>query len=387
MQSLTQPIPYWRLSGFYFFHFAFIGAFSPYWSLYLKSLSFNAFEIGMLMSLLHVTRIFAPSAWGWLADHTGRRLLIVQVAAAMGLISYCGVFFGQSFAWIAAIMALMSFFWGASLPLIEATTLAYLGHGTHRYGRIRGWGSVGFIFAVVGVGYLLEATEITALLWAVLGFKLGILFFSHQIPDAAPPVIRSSDSSPIGEIFRRPEVLAFLAACLLMAAAHGPYYTFYSIYLVEHGYSKSAVGVLWATGVACEIGIFFLMPQLMHRFDARQILAFSFGCAVARFLMIGWGAEWPLAILLAQVLHAATYGAHHAAAMVLVHGFFKGRHQAKGQALYTGLAFGLGGTLGGILSGYGWQWLGPSYTFTVSAAAALAGLGLIAWKMGLSRPL
>ena len=121
-----QSIPYWRLSGFYFFHFAFIGAFSPYWSLYLKSLSFNAFEIGMLMSLLHVTRIFAPSAWGWLADHTGKRLLIVQLAAAMGLISYCGVFFGQSFAWMATIMALMSFFWGASLPLIEATTLAYL---------------------------------------------------------------------------------------------------------------------------------------------------------------------------------------------------------------------------------------------------------------------
>src|SRR5690349_4716383 len=165
-----HSIPYWRLSGFYFFHFAFIGAFAPYWSLYLQSLSFSAFEIGVLMSLLHVTRIFAPSAWGWLADHTGKRILIVQVAAAMGLISYCGIFLDRSFAWIAAIMALMSFFWGASLPLIEATTLAYLGHGTHRYGRIRGWGSVGFIFAVVGVGYLLEVTEITALLWAVLGF-------------------------------------------------------------------------------------------------------------------------------------------------------------------------------------------------------------------------
>jgi PPP family 3-phenylpropionic acid transporter len=387
MQSITRPIPYWRLSGFYFFHFAFIGAFAPYWSLYLKSLSFSAFEIGMLMSLLHVTRIFAPSAWGWLADHTGKRLLIVQLAAAMGLISYCGVFFGQSFAWVAAIMALMSFFWGASLPLIEATTLAYLGHGTDRYGRIRGWGSVGFILAVVGVGYLLEATEITALLWAVLGFKLGILFFSHQIPDAGPPVIRSSDNSPIGKTFRRPEVLGFFAACLLMAAAHGPYYTFYSIYLVEHGYSKSTVGLLWATGVTCEIGIFFLMPQLMHRFDVRQILVFSFGCAAARFLMIGWGVEWPFVILLAQVLHAATYGAHHMAAMVLVHGFFSGRHQAKGQALYTGLTFGLGGTLGGILSGYGWQWLGPSLTFTISAIAALVGLGLIAWTMGLSRGL
>ena len=79
-----QSLPYWRLSGFYFFHFAFIGAFAPYWGLYLKSLSFNAFQIGVLMSLLHVMRIFAPTAWGWLADHTGRRMLIVQLAAITG---------------------------------------------------------------------------------------------------------------------------------------------------------------------------------------------------------------------------------------------------------------------------------------------------------------
>ncbi len=67
-----HTVPYWRLSGFYFFHFAFIGAFAPYWSLYLKYLSFSALQIGMLMSLLHVTRVFAPAAWGWLADHTGQ---------------------------------------------------------------------------------------------------------------------------------------------------------------------------------------------------------------------------------------------------------------------------------------------------------------------------
>ena len=134
-----HTVPYWRLSGFYFFHFAFIGAFAPYWSLYLKYLSFSALQIGMLMSLLHVTRVFAPAAWGWLADHTGRRLLIVQVAALAGLASYCGVFFGESFGWMFVIMALMSFFWSASLPLIEATTLSYLGESTARYGRIRVW--------------------------------------------------------------------------------------------------------------------------------------------------------------------------------------------------------------------------------------------------------
>ncbi|SEO74501.1 MFS transporter [Nitrosovibrio sp. Nv6] len=375
-----HPIPYWRLSGFYFFHFAFIGAFAPYWSLYLKSLSFGAFQIGVLMSLLHVTRIFAPAAWGWLADHTGKRLLIVRWAAITGLMSYCGFFFGESFAWIFAIMVLMSFFWSASLPLIEATTLSYLGESVTKYGRIRVWGSVGFIFAVTGVGYLLDATDIGSLLWAALGFKLGIVFFSRQIPEAEI-VVHAADGHSVRQIFKRPEVLAFFAACLLMALAHGPYYTFYSIYLVEHGYSKSTVGWLWAIGVACEIGIFFLMPQLMHRFRLKQIMAFSLSCAIARFLMIGWGVDWPIIILLAQILHAATYGAHHATAMMVVHQFFRGRHQAKGQALYTSLTFGLGGTFGGIFSGYAWEWLGPGLTFTLSAAAVLLGLGLVIWKM------
>lgn len=371
-----QPLPYWGLSGFYFFHFAFIGAFAPYWSLYLQSLSFSSFQIGVLMSLLHGMRVFAPAAWGWLADHTGKRMRIVRLAAVAGLISYCAVFLGKSFAWLFAAMVMLSFFWSASLPLIEATTLSYLGDGAARYGRIRVWGSVGFIFAVTSVGYLLDATEIGSLLWAVLGFKLGIVCFTRWIPEIETTVHAAGGQS-IRQTFRRPEVLAFFVACLLMAFAHGPYYTFYSIYLVEHGYTKSTVGWLWATGVICEIGIFFLMPQLMHRFRLKQIMVFSFGCGMARFLMIGWAVDWPFMILFAQVLHAATYGAHHATSMLLVHRFFQGRHQARGQALYTSLTFGLGGTLGSLFSGYAWEGLGPGFTFTVSAVAAALGLGLI----------
>lgn len=377
-----QSLPYWRLSGFYFFHFAFIGAFAPYWSLYLKSLSFSALQIGVLMSLLHVTRIFAPTAWGYLADHTGKRMLIVQLAAITGLVSYCGVFFGESFLWMFAIMMLMSFFWSASLPLIEATTLSHLGKSTARYGSIRSWGSLGFVLAVIGIGYLLDATEIALLLWVVLGFKLGIVIFSWRIPEAEI-ASHSTDALSVQQIFKQPGVLAFFSACLLMAFAHGPYYTFYSIYLVDYGYSKGAIGWLWAIGVICEIGVFFLMPRVMHRFSLKQILAFSFTCAVARFLMIGWGVEWPTVMLLAQILHAATYGAHHVAAMMAVHYFFRGRHQAKGQAFYTSFTFGVGGTLGGVFSGYAWEWLGPGFTFSMSAAAALVGLGLIVRKVNI----
>ena len=377
-----QPLPYWRLSGFYFFHFAFIGAFAPYWSLYLKSLSFNALQIGVLMSLLHVTRIFAPTAWGWLADHTGKRMLIVQLASITGLISYCGVFFGESFFWMFAVMALMSFFWSASLPLIEATTLSHLGESTARYGSIRSWGSLGFVLAVIGIGYLLDSTEIVLLLWVVLGFKLGIVFFSWRVPEAEI-ASHPTDTLSVQQIFKQPGVLAFFSACLLMAFAHGPYYTFYSIYLVEHGYSKGVIGWLWAVGVICEIGVFALMFRVMRRFSLKQVLAFSFSCAVVRFLMIGWGVEWPIVVLLAQILHAATYGAHHVAAMMVVHHFFRGRHQAKGQALYTSITFGIGGTLGGVFSGYAWEWLGPGLTFSLSAVAALLGLGLIVRKVSI----
>ncbi|MDH5479946.1 MAG: MFS transporter, partial [Nitrosomonas sp.] len=178
-----HSLPYWRLSGFYFFHFAVLGAFAPYWSLYLQSLSFSAIQIGILMSLLLVTRIFAPAAWGWLADHTGRRVMVVQFAAISGFVSYCGFFLGESFVWIFLVMLLMSFCWSAALPLIEAITLSHLGDNTDKYGRIRSWGSVGFILAVVGVGYLLDAVDIVWLLWIVLACKLGIVIFSYRIPE------------------------------------------------------------------------------------------------------------------------------------------------------------------------------------------------------------
>ncbi|HSI95058.1 MAG: MFS transporter [Methylophilaceae bacterium] len=372
-------LPYWRLSGFYFFYFAFVGAFTPFWSLYLQSLEFNAFQIGVLMSLLQVTRIFAPNLWGWLADHTGRRVAVVQLAALLSLLFYLGVFVGDSFVWMFAVMVLMSLFWSASLPLVEAITLGHLGVGGEGYGRIRLWGSVGFIIAVIVLGYVLDYAPVRALLWIVLGLKVGILLFSRKIPE--PKILpHHTDDQPVWNILRRPDVAAFLAACFLMAAAHGVYYTFYSIYLVEHGYSKSVVGWLWALGVICEVLVFLWMPRMAARFGLWHILLVSFALAALRFFLIGWGVEYILIIVFAQVLHAASFGSYHAAAVALVHQYFRGKHQAKGQGLYTSISFGLGGTMGGLMSGYAWDLLGAGWTFTLSALLALAGYFVLWWR-------
>ena len=81
-----------RFAAYYFFYFAFVGGFSPYWSLYLQHLAFGAFQIAVLMSLLQVTRVFAPGAWGWLADHLGRQAVVVRAAALAGMLVFVPVF-------------------------------------------------------------------------------------------------------------------------------------------------------------------------------------------------------------------------------------------------------------------------------------------------------
>ena len=281
------------------------------------------------------------------------------------------------------VMLLMSLFWSASLPLVEAITLGHLGEGGEGYGRIRLWGSIGFIVAVLVLGYVLDYAPVRALLWIVLGLKAGVLLFTRWIPE--PRVVpHHTDDLSVWAIVRRPEVAAFLAACFLMAAAHGVYYTFYSIYLVDHGYSKSAVGMLWALGVVCEVLVFLWMPRLTRRFGLRQILLWSFALATLRFLMIGWGVGVLAVVVLAQTLHAASFGSYHAAAVALTHRYFRGRHQAKGQGLYTSVSFGLGGTLGGWASGYAWESMGPGWAFSLSAMCALMGFGVLAWRIGQS---
>ena len=367
-----NSLPYWRLSGFYFAYFGFVGAFTPFWTLYLKSLSFNAFQIAILMSLFQVARSFSPSLWGWVADRRGHRVPIIQWLAGASLIAYIGVFFGESFYWLFAVMLTLSFFWSASLPLIEAVTLGHLGDRLDRYGHIRLWGSIGFVVAVIGLGYALQYVGMMALLWVIFALLAGVWALSWRLSDPLVSLQQESDST-WWAILKRREVIALMAACFTMSAAHGVYYTFYSIYLVDHGYSKDTIGWLWALGVACEIMVFLNMPRLTARFGLRRIMLGSLFLAFVRFFVIGWAVDVWWLIVLAQTLHAATFGSYHAAAVALTHRYFKGKHQSKGQGLYTSISYGVGGTLGAVVSGFAWESLGPSWTFTASALCAMLG--------------
>ena len=373
-----QQLPYWRLAGVYFFYFAYLGAFAPYFSLYLSSLGIAAAGIGVIMALPQLVRIGAPHLWGWLADRGGQRMRVARICTVIGTAAYCGLFFAQGVEGLFAVVLLMSFFLSAALPQVEVTTLSHLGEHSAQYGRVRVWGSVGFIAAVLAVGYALDRLPLGVLLWIMLVILVGVVALLMLVPEA-PQAAHAHDHTPIAHVVRDPRVIALIIACALMAVAHGPYYTFYSIHLVGYGYTKSAVGWLWSVGVFCEIAIFFWMSQLFRAFALRQVLIASFALAAIRFVVIAWCADSLWLLLLAQAMHAASFGSFHASALGYVHRFFRGRNQARGQAIYTSLTFGLGGTLGGLYAGYAWEHFSAGITFSGAALCALAGM-LILWR-------
>ena len=370
---MTQAIPYWRLSGFYFFYFATLGGFLPFWSLFLKDTGFNPLEIGELTALLVGTKIIAPNIWGWISDHTGKSLRFIRIASFLAAVIFSGFLFRSGYLWFALITISFSFFWNAALPQFEAATLFHLQNEPHRYSRIRLWGSVGFILSVLGIGRLLDFIDISLLPMIITGLLFCIWLMTLITPETRNTA-KQETSIKLLKILKNPEIIAFFFVYMLLQMAHGPYYVFFSIYLNDFNYSVTTTGLLWALGVTAEILLFLFMRRLLKIFSLRHILLLSIVLSVMRWSLIAWGIEHLELLLFAQLLHAATFGATHVVAIHLVHEYFGVQHQGKGQALYTSVSFGLGGMLGSFFSGYLWDIIGAHYVYSLAAMCCALAL-------------
>ncbi|MAK44161.1 MAG: MFS transporter [Spongiibacter sp.] len=371
-------MPYWRLSAFYFFYFALLGTWLPYWSLYLKSLGYSSGEIGILSALVMVTKVLAPNLWGYLADRYDCRTRIIRLGALLAVIAFGGVYFRQDFYWLAAVVVGYSFFWNAVLSQFDVLTLSHLSGQHGRYSLIRLWGSIGFIAAVLAVGAWLDHHPIVHLLYIITAL-LSAIWLGSLLVAENPEGLTRGDRSPgsLMRILKQPAVIAFFATSFLLQFSHGPYYTFFSIHLEAQGYSKSATGMLWSLGVFAEVLLFMGMHRLLERFSLRQILIASLALTALRWWLIAEFVESVVILVFAQCLHAASFGSAHAAAVETIRRFFTAHH-GQGMALYSGLSFGAGGALGAVLSGYAWD-ISPAQCFWVaSGAAALAAI--IAWR-------
>lgn len=374
----AAPFPALRLSGFYFAYYAALGAFTPYWSLYLQSRGMDVAAISVLMSLWYATRIVAPSTWTTLAARSPHPIRWLHFGCWLTLASFTAFLLPLGFAGLFVVMCAFCFAYNAVMPQFESITMSHLGARSDRYGRIRVWGSIGFILVVALYGLLIDRLGVQVLPWLMLPLLAAILLSSYANQYAQlPEEVHDPAHQGFRARMKRPEVIAFFVAAFLAQMSFGPYYTFFSIYLSEHGYSATSLGMFWTVGVLAEIGVFFLASRIFRRWDAGKVLTFALLTAALRWWVTGLFPDNPPVMVLAQLTHAINFGAFFAAVMQLLVRFFPGRMNGHGQGVFYGLSSGVGGVAGALAAGQLWRF-GGEVAFLAAGCAALVA-ALISW--------
>ncbi len=363
-------------------YFAAIGLFNPYAPLWFQSLGFSTLVIGLIASLQSWTRVFMPYAWSWWGDHSGRRTELIRLAAAGALAGALGLLGVTAAVPVALVTTALFVANSGVVPLYEALLAKALstpqGIDTRRYGRVRVWGSVGFLVSVTAFGALLERVGIAVFPWFVAGMNLALLLAAWRMPATPVQAQHQEPPPPALKLLRRPEVAWFFASIFFIVLAHTSLYAFFSLYLVSLGYGKTAVGALWAVSVAVEIVFFWTQGRWFKWLAAYRWLQLVALVTALRFVATAVGGSWAVVLVLAQASHAITFAAHHTACITVVHRLFPDRLRGRGQALYTVLGYGLSGVVGGVGGGWLILQLGYSAVFWAAAVCALLGGGC-AW--------
>ena len=372
--------PLARLAVFFASYFSYVGLFAPYLSLWLNGRGFSPAEIGLLASPMQWTRVVGPPVWGALADRNHPdRLPKMLVACSMVALGFAGLLLFEWSLWpLFAVLFAMSFFVSGLVPITESLTIKVTGGDLGRYGRVRLWGSVGFIVAVLLSGWLFDRVGIEALPFGLV-LVLALVVLAARGVRAETVSAEQTTKLSYKEILARPTVKGFLLASFLMLLAHAPLYTLFSLWLEQKGYSRTEIGLLWTLGVLAEILIFQFQRHFFSWFSVATIWRLSYAVTALRFVLISISEGGLLILLLAQAMHAVTFGLHHSASVALVRQWFPQAAQVRGQALYTMAAYGLGGSLGGIAAGSIWEAFFPEAAFWAAALAALLGLGVSGW--------
>ena len=375
-----MTVPASRFSLFYALYFALLGCISPYWGLYLQNLNFSAHDIGILMALFGVTRIVAPNIWAAQASRFRGPVQMIRVAGALTVILFGLIFLARDLLSVGFVMVAYGFFWAAMLPQYEVLCMHSLGNQLDRYSRVRLWGSLGFIAAVLIVGLILDVASILILPVIMLLFMVLITANAWRMPEVES-ASRPAGQTPFRTLLRSRAVIGFILVTVLLQISFGPYYTFFSIFLRESGYSPTATGLIWSAGVTAEVVLFWQFGRIMHLLSWRHWILLSLTLTALRWILTGFVSHHIVWLLLLQTLHAFSFAVMHAVSMRYVQTLFPIEQQARGQALYSSVGFGLGGAIGAWLSGLLWADMGGTLVFVSAGLTALLAVPVAWWSL------
>jgi MFS transporter, PPP family, 3-phenylpropionic acid transporter len=369
-----------RLSSAYFVYFCAIGIYTPFWSPYLALRGFDAFEIGLLLAISAGVRAIGPLVFGWFADSSGRPTVVLRVAALLSVLSFAMLPLLSTLFGFIVLTVLFSFAWNSIAPSLDAHTMARLGQTSARYGRIRLWGSVGFIALSWLGGVLFQSQGYQWVPPLMMGFVVATLVVTMTIVPTPVSSHSRASSSFKSTLRTRPVVFALLVAALI-SMSFGPYYAFFSIYLEGFGFSRGTIGFLWALGVLAEIAIFAGGGALLARFSIRALLFAAAAATAVRWAVIAWLPQHIVLIAIVQLLHCMGFAVLHFAIVTSAQRLFPAAAASRGQALFSSVGYGVGGMLGSLLGGWIWSAISPQASYLSAAvvvvfAAFCAAVGL-----------
>ncbi len=380
-QTRRALLPFAALSASYFAH---IGFFNPYLPLWLKDLGLGLVAISLLTSVQAATRLFAPYIWGWVSDHTGERVKLLRLGAAVALASACGLWLPLSPLWLGVVLFVMFTHTSAMMPMSEAAMAHLVSQGgafdAKRYGRVRLWGSIGFLLTVFVAGAWFEAFGMHQFPSMTVLSLMAVLASVWWLPDFKEAAHAEHARAAVWPVLRQAPVRWFFASAFFHVLSHIGLYVFFSLYLDALGYSKTLIGLMWAVSVVVEIAWFFWQSRWLHRLPLSAWLLLCAGAMALRMVLTATWAELLWVLVLAQALHALTFAAHHTACVAMVSHHFPGRLRGRGQALYTVIAYGFPGVLGGLLGGLISERFGLAAVFWASVLTSVLAM-LASWKV------
>jgi PPP family 3-phenylpropionic acid transporter len=356
---------------FYALYFALLGCIAPFWGLYLQHLEFSAKDIGLLMGMFGVVRILAPNIWAAQARHFNSTLHMIRLAGLLTVVSFTLIFIARDLVWVAVVMVAYGFFWAAMLPQYEALCMESLGNQLDRYSRVRLWGSLGFVMTVGVLGAVFDQWGIALLPVIMWILMVLITVNTWLVSQDKRPKEQVLGQASFLSLLTSKAVIGFIVVNIFLQISFGPYYTFFSIFLESAGYSASSIGVFWAIGVIAEVILFWQFGRIMHLMSWRTWIAVSLIVTGIRWALTGYLLHSVWTLILLQTLHAFSFAAMHAVSMRYIQSLFPGSLQARGQALYSSVSFGLGGAIGAFASGLLWESLGGTLVFLLAGIVSM----------------